>query len=153
SGSRLQMARHLCEQIMHTTAGNDMGLVSYMGKGFTLFPILTSDYPGLKTIMDFSLRPGNADGDGSFVANGLAEAIGLFDREGDPKKVHVIVLFSDGGNDSKQEDLEKVVSVLKGKHIRLVVVGLGSDKQIDLPMYDEQNGQFIKWRPLDTSGC
>lgn len=153
SGSRLQMARHLCEQVMHATAGNDMGLVTYMGKGFTIFPVLTSDYAGLKTIMDFSLKPGNADGEGSYVANGLSEAISLFQREGDPKKQHVIVLFSDGGNDSSQEDLSKVISALKDKNIRLVVVGLGGDKQIDLPIYDDQTGAFIKWRPLDTSGC
>jgi hypothetical protein len=152
-GSELLMARYLIEQIMHVTGGNKMGLITYMGEGFRIFPTFTDDYAGLLFTMDQSLFSGNAPGGGSDISAGLAKAVELIENEGDKTKQHVIVLFSDGGFDGKQEDLDKVLAYIKAKGYRLIVVGLGGHNEVDLPIYDPTTGVFQKWRDLDAIKC
>jgi von Willebrand factor type A domain len=152
-GSRLLMARFLTEQIMKVIAGNNLGLVTYMGDGFRIFPTFTDDFTGLKFTMEQSLFSGNAPGGGSDITQGLLKAVELIESEGDKSKQHVIVLFSDGGFDGKQEDLDKVLHYIREKGYRLVVIGLGGNNEVDLPMYDSTTGAFVKYRPLDDAAC
>jgi von Willebrand factor type A domain len=127
-----------------------MGLITYMGEGFRIFPTFTDDYEGLKFTMDQSLFTGNAPGGGSDITNGLLRAVELIEQEGDKSKQHVIVLFSDGGFDGKKEDLDKVLGYIKEKGYRLIVVGLGDHEEVDLPMYDLKSGAYLKWRPINS---
>jgi hypothetical protein len=153
SGSRLHMARHLTEQIMRTTSGNQMGLVTYMGSGWRIFPTMTDDYAGLRFIMDISLKPGNAPGGGSDVTKGLVEGITLLDEAekkagGNSGRQKVIMLYSDGGFTGNREELGKAIEALKAKNIRLIIIGLGDSAELPVPVYNEQTGTFVSYRKL-----
>lgn len=138
-GSRLDMAKYQIEQIMNACEGNQVGIVNYMGDGFNQAP-LTTDYSSLRWVLQNWVKIGNATGGGSNYASGLMEAIKTFQRDDNPDKKKVIVLFSDGGFTGQPAELEQAVEMINKLNIKLVVVGIGTPGANAIPIY--QNNQL-----------
>jgi Ca-activated chloride channel family protein len=155
SGSRLDMTKFLMKQIMNDTPGNRVGIVTYMGEGYPLWD-LDDDYSSVRFIVDNFLTPGNAPGGGSDISRGLRQALATFQRDPDPGRTRVIVLFSDGGFDGDKAELAKVLSDIAAANIRLVVVGVGGHQPQAIPRYDTESGAFREFRkdkdgPISTT--
>lgn len=136
-GSRLDMAKHvILTRIMAAIPGNQIGIVTYSGAGFSQAP-LTDDFEALRFVLDewvTVVRP-IAPGGGSHMVDGLTMALKTFKKKADPNKEKVIVLFSDGGFDDKPEELEKVLQEIVDQKIRVIIVGMGGDSPIEIPEY------------------
>ena len=141
-GTRLQAVKRVVEeQIMPAIVGNQLGMATYCGNGFDQAD-LTDDFVSLRWVIDNWMNVGNAPGGGSDYAEGLTMALTIFDeaREADLQKV--IVLFSDGGFTGDQTALSKVLEKIKARGIRVVIVGVGSDTPIPIPVYNAETGQM-----------
>lgn len=146
-GSRLDMSKYVVEhRIMPAVQGNQVGVVTYMGNGFSQAD-LTDDFLALRFVFDHWIKVGSAPGGGSDMAEGLSEALATFKRDEDTSKEKVIVLFSDGGFTGSQDSLAKVSHELVQQHVRLVIVGLGTSQAVPIPVY--QGNQLAGYRQKD----
>lgn len=139
-GSRLDMTKAQIEFIMQAVRGNMVGVVTYTGEGFPQAD-LTADFTALRFVLKNWVNVGSAPGGGSDFARGLKEALATFQRDEDPNKQRVIVLFSDGGFTGDQAELNEVAAEIAKAKIRLIIVGLGSRSPVPIPVYD---GQTLK---------
>ncbi|MBY0359925.1 MAG: VWA domain-containing protein [Candidatus Obscuribacterales bacterium] len=137
-GSRLDMAKYQIGQVMIALQGNQVGLVNYMGEGFSQAD-LCADYESLRWVLKNWVKAGNAPGNGSNYAEGLKTAIETLQRDWDKNKTQVIVLFSDGGYTGEPADLEAVLDELVKLKIKLVVIGIGTPGANHIPLYDANN--------------
>jgi len=147
-GSRIDMSKYIIVQrMMPALQGNQIGLVTYMGNGFQQ-PPLTDDYTALRFVLKNWVKDGSAPGGGSDIASGLTEALDTFKADEDPKKDKVIVLFSDGGYTGEPGPLQEAIQKLNEQHVRVIVVGMGGNTPIPIPLY-ERNGQPKGYRMKD----
>jgi hypothetical protein len=142
-GTRLDMVKVVIgDHIMPAVAGNEIGIVTFMGEGWNLVD-LTNDYTYIRDSMRVTLKIGNAPGGGSDYAEGLREALVLFEQTPAPNKQKVIVLFSDGGFTGKQEVLNEMLEKVQKANIRVIIVGIGGDEPKEIPVYEPSTGQQI----------
>jgi len=133
-GTRLDMARYLIENDIIASLGyNQLGVVAFSG---TAFPkaFLTDDLPSLRWQMRRSLMIGSVPGEGSQLAASLQLAATLFDLDSPPMHRRVVVLFSDGGNDSDDAKTIAAMKELKKRNIDLIVAGVGSREAHPIPI-------------------
>lgn len=140
-GRRLETARLiLLNQVMPVIKGNQLGVVVYAGGAITKSP-LSSDFSPIETILTRGwIEVGTGMGDGTFLHSGINAAVEVLNRS--PAKsgeTNVILLFTDGENHSKSEDLANAIAQAKKAGAQLFIVGLGSTKPAYIPVYDGQD--------------
>lgn len=141
-GTRLEIVKQVIEkQIMPAISGNQLGIATYCGNGFDQAD-LTDDFVSLRWVIDNWMNVGNAPGGGSDYAEGLSMALQIFKTAKESNTQKVIVIFSDGGFTGDQAGLDKVLDEIKQNGIRVVIVGVGSDTPIPIPVYDAKTGQM-----------
>jgi len=160
-GTNLDMVQEiLVRQVLPATIGNRIGMVKYVGEAIIQEPI-TSDYTAFIWITQNWLKM-KAPGGGSDVAAGLEQALETFalDEKWNGTDVasgaDVIVLFSDGGYEvpdnnlaaNKEQRLEKVLADIRQRGIKVIVVGLGPDSPMSVPLYNER-GEFVGYYKTD----
>ena len=161
-GSRLQMSKEVfTEQIFHAIPGNKIGMVTFTGEGYSQAP-LCEDYGTLRFILSKWMGLLSAPGDGSDYIQGMRTAIDTLRRDFDPSKRQVILLFSDGGTPSFEDDearghwqqeFGKMTAELEalrkesGGKLHVVVVGVGSRTEQMIPIYNPANWERVDWFP------
>lgn len=154
SGRRLDMAKHLVlTEVVGSLNYNRLGVVTYAGEAFPQ-AFLSDDLPALTYVLERAMGIGSAPGEGSEIGKAFNMAFRLFDLDSDPSHRRVIVLFSDGGNDSELAEMNKVVKELKERNIDLLIVGLGKTAPGAIPVKLlsklDQNSQYGKqWYEVD----
>jgi hypothetical protein len=140
-GNRIAIGKLiLINQIMPAVKENVMGLVVYSGNAVTHSP-LTDDFQSLRDMLTtwHWVDVGSGLGEGSYVDQGLLAGVDVL-NQGKPKDgksvQNIILLFTDGGNDSSKEDMEKAETAVKEANAKLIIIGLGSDKETAIPLYD-----------------
>jgi hypothetical protein len=147
-GSRLDMTKYvIINQIMPAIRGNQLGVVTYCGNGFDRAD-LGDDFNALTWVINNWMVIDGAPGGGSDYAEGLKEALNLFHQTPDPKKDKVIVLFSDGGFTGDPAALDKVIQQVQAEGIRVIVVGIGGDAALPIPLYSD-DGQLTGYKQKD----
>ncbi len=133
-GRRLDMAKYLLlKEVMGSLDYNRLGVVTFSGGAFPQ-AFLTDDLPALDWVLKRAMGVGSAPGEGSELGKAFQLAFQLFDLDSKPNHRRVVVLFSDGGNDSELSEMNAVVKELKGRDIDLVVVGLGKTTPSAIPV-------------------
>ncbi|CAN5298419.1 hypothetical protein BH10CYA1_BH10CYA1_29060 [soil metagenome] len=141
-GTRLEAVKRVVEdQIMPAIIGNQLGIATYCGNGFDQAD-LTDDFASLRWVIDNWMKVGNAPGGGSDYAEGLSMALQIFDSAKESNVQKVIVIFSDGGFTGDETALTKVLEEIKARGIRVVIVGVGSNTPIPIPVYNPETGQM-----------
>lgn len=151
-GNRIDMVRQVViTQIMPALAGNELGIVTYAGKGWVQVDLIT-DFESTKWVLRHWVKVGSAPGAGSDYAEGLKTAIAVFDeaRRSDERE-RVIVLFSDGGFTGTRAELVEAMQQLHSRQVRLLVVGVGDTSPVLLPLYNDF-GQLTGYRK-DSTGA
>jgi hypothetical protein len=148
-GTSLDMAKYVVEkQIMPAVSGNEIGIATYCGNGFDQAD-LTTDYKSLTWIMDHWMQIGAAPGGGSDYSEGLKETLIIFQNTPAPNKQKVIVWFTDGGFTGDQADLAKTIEMVRQAGVKVIIVGVGSDEPLPIPVYDENTGQLTGYMQKD----
>ena len=134
--NRLQAAKKTLKEFIDSRVSDRMGLVVFSGEAYTRIP-LTLDYGLLlKTVAtqqtSRNIRMGTALG----VA--LGSAVTRL-RESKAKS-RVVILLTDGENNSGTIDPETAVEIAKGYGLRVYTIGIGKDGPTRLPIFRHRAG-------------
>ena len=136
-GRRIETARLiLLNQVMPTIKGNQLGVVVYSGAAVAK-SALTNDFVPIETMLTTGwVDIGTGMGEGTYLHDGLNTAIKVLQRN--PAKSgesDIILLFTDGENHSKPEELQAAIDNVRKIGATLIVVGVGSTNVSYIPLY------------------
>ncbi len=133
---RLQAAKNMAERFIDGRKDDRIGLVIFSGEAFTQCP-LTTDHTVLKNLFK-PIKSGMIE-DGTAIGDGLATAI---NRIKDSKAIsRVIILLTDGVQNSGSIDPITAAEIAKEYGIRVYTIGVGSKGTAPMPVktaYGEQ---------------
>jgi hypothetical protein len=145
-GRRVETARLILQkQIMPAIAGNQLAVVVY-----SMIPVtksfLNNDFEPINYMLDTGwVDVGTAMGDGTYLHNGINAAVKMFERDpAESGETNVILLFTDGENHSKPEELQAAIDAAKKVNAIFIIVGIGSTKPSFIPLYDGNNKPVYK---------
>ena len=138
SPNRLDALKEVAKEFINDRTNDRIGLVVYAGESYTKTPV-TSD----KSIIIKSLEEIKFDGvieDGTAIGMGLATAV---NRLKDSKaKSKVIILLTDGVNNSGFIDPNTAADLASSYEIKTYTIGLGSNGNALAPIAINPNGTF-----------
>ncbi|MBT4246180.1 MAG: VWA domain-containing protein [Flavobacteriaceae bacterium] len=138
SPNRLDALKEVAKEFINDRISDRIGLVVYAGESYTKTPV-TSD----KSIIIKSLEEIKFDGvieDGTAIGMGLATAV---NRLKDSKaKSKVIILLTDGVNNSGFIDPNTAADLALSYEIKTYTIGLGSNGNALAPIAINPNGTF-----------
>lgn len=146
--NRLESAKKVVTNFINKRTSDRIGLAIFSGDTYTRVP-LTLDYPILlesvkQLEISRAMKMGTAIGMG--LANGVARL------KDSTAKSRVIVLMTDGENNSGTIDPDTALEMAKGYGIRVYTIGVGQDGDAQLPVYTEDAfGRRVKtYQPISS---
>lgn len=146
--NRLEASKKTIKEFIEGRTSDRVGLVVFSGESYTRIP-LTLDYKVLLTSLKEtqttrSLKMGTAIG----VA--LANAVGRL-RDSTAKS-RVVILLTDGENNSGTIDPETALKIAQGYDIRIYTIGMGKDGQAQLPVFgrDAFGRKTKRYQPIHS---
>lgn len=130
---RLSASKEVASQFVANRHGDRIGLVVFAGESYTQSP-LTTDQSSLLTLLG-RLRSGIIE-DGTAIGNGLATAINRL-RESDSKS-KVVILLTDGVNNSGQIAPFTAAEIAKDLGIKVYTIGVGKNGMAPYPILNER---------------
>ena len=134
---RISASKEVAAQFVANRQGDRIGLVVFAGEAYTQSPI-TTDQASLQTLLA-RLRSGVIE-DGTAIGNGLATAINRL-RESDAKS-KVVILLTDGVNNSGQIAPVTAADIAKELGIKVYTIGVGRNGMAPYPIFD-QRGRVV----------
>lgn len=120
--NRLERAKRELKDFLQILEGDRVGLVSFAGAGFLQCP-LTLDYEAFGVFLDY-LDPSMIPVAGTSVASALETSLKAFSDKDTRGKS--IILITDG--EDQEKGIEKVISSLKEKGIKVYSIGIGKEE-------------------------
>ena len=138
--NRLEALKKVASTFVQDRINDRIGLVVYAGESYTRTPV-TSD----KTIILQSLKTIEYDdsiiADGTGIGVGLATAINrIKDSEA---KSRIIILLTDGVNNSGTIDPRTASEIAKEYGIKVYTIGIGTNGQAMFPVAKDANGKLV----------
>lgn len=147
--NRLESAKQMISEFVKGRVSDRIGFVVFAGESYTRVP-LTLDYPLLlrsvaETQTARNIKMGTAIG--VALANGVARI------KDSNAKSRVVILMTDGENNSGTIDPETALDIAKGYGIKIYSIGIGRDGDAQLPMMVEDVfGRKVKrYRPIHST--
>lgn len=135
--NRLEVSKKVAKDFIDGRFGDRIGLVVYEGEAYTACPS-TLDYEVVKSQID-RVQPGELEG-GTAIGTGLGTAV---TRLRNPSiKSKVIILLTDGSNNSGNISPETAAELAKAKNIRVYTIGVGSVGMAPTPIMTPFGVQF-----------
>ncbi len=138
--NRLEALKRVASEFVSKRYNDRIGLVVYAGESYTLTPV-TSDkaivLQALKTIAyDDSVMQ-----DGTAIGVGLATSINRIKNS--KAKSRVIILLTDGVNNSGTVDPKTAAEIAKKYGIKVYTIGLGTNGQALFPVAKDDRGNLV----------
>jgi Ca-activated chloride channel family protein len=147
--NRMEASKKIIKEFIEGRFSDRIGLVVFSGESYTRVP-LTLDYPLLLKSLAATetaryIKMGTAIG--VALANGVARL------KDSTARSRVVILLTDGENNSGTIDPETSLEIAKGYGIKVYTIGAGQDGQAQLPIYiDTPTGERIKrYRPIHST--
>ena len=129
--NRLESAKKTIEAFVKNRISDRIGLVLFSGEAFTQVP-LTLDYTVfLERLQNVQTIPLVKMG----TAIGVALANAVSRLKDSQAKSRVVVLLTDGENNSGTIDPETALEMAKGYGLRIYTIGVGKDGMAQIPVY------------------
>jgi Ca-activated chloride channel family protein len=128
--SRLEKAKQIVSQIINTLGSDRVGIVGYAGSAYPVLPI-TTDYSVAKMFLQ-SMDTEMVSSQGTAISDALEMSEKFFD---DPQTSKIVILVSDG--EDHGQDSEAAAAAAKKKGIKLITVGVGTQKGGPIPLKDK----------------
>lgn len=141
--NRLAAAKRVLKDFVRRNAGNRIGLVAFAGRSVTLCP-LTTDTPIVEQAID-RIQFGVAGQDGTAIGDGIGNS--LYRLEDQSAKSRVIVLLSDGENNSGYLQPLQAAAMAKAKGVKIYTIAVGKPGGAAVPAVDRHGREMI-----DASG-
>lgn len=123
--NRLEAAKKVAKEFVDGRKSDRIGLVAYAGEAYTACPA-TTDYTVLKKQID-GLHTGSNILDGTAIGVGLGTAVTRLRNDSIQSKV--IILLTDGSNNSGDISPDEAASLAKAKNIRVYTIGMGAKSE------------------------
>lgn len=146
--NRIEAAKSVIRNFIKGRTSDRIGLVIFAGESYTRVP-LTLDY---KVLLD-SL--GNVSTDnikqGTAIGVGLANSVARL--KDSTAKSRVLILMTDGENNSGTIDPNTAIDIAKGYGIRAYTIGIGRDGDTRMPVYaTDAFGRKVKtYQPIHST--
>jgi len=127
--NRLEAAKQVASEFIDGRANDRIGLVVFAAESFTQCP-LTTDYPVLKNLLR-NIKKGMV---GDRTAIGLAIANGVNRVKESKAKSKVMILLTDGVNNSGEIDPITAARIAATFGVRIYTVGVGGQGQAPYPV-------------------
>lgn len=127
--NRLEAAKKVAKEFVDGRNGDRIGLVVYAGEAYTACPA-TLDHEVLKQQID-KINGDRIEG-GTAIGTGLGTAVARLRNDSLPSKV--IILLTDGSNNSGDISPETAAELAKAKHIRVYTIGMGTEGEVSTPV-------------------
>lgn len=147
--NRLESAKDTIAKFVKGRVSDRIGLIVFAGESYTRVP-MTLDYPlFLKNLSEVETAQNIKMG----TAIGVALANGVARIKDSTAKSRVIILMTDGENNTGTIDPETAISIAKGYGLKIYSIGVGRDGDSQLPvMVDDVFGRKVKrYRPIHSS--
>lgn len=147
--NRLEASKLVMSNFVKGRVSDRIGLVVFAGESYTRVP-MTLDYPLLlKSIAE--IQPARNIKMGTAI--GVALANGVSRIKESTAKSRVIILMTDGENNSGTIDPETAIDIAKGYGLKIYSIGMGRDGDAQLPVISEDMfGRKIKnYRPIHSA--
>ncbi|MGE3388294.1 MAG: VWA domain-containing protein [Bdellovibrionales bacterium] len=147
--NRMESCKLIIKQFIEKRISDRIGLVVFSGESYTRVP-LTLDYPLLQKSLA-AVETARYIKMGTAIGVALANAVARL--KDSTAKSRVVILLTDGENNSGTIDPDTALEIAKGFGIRVYTIGAGQDGQAQLPVYiDTGTGEKIKrYRPIHSS--
>lgn len=141
--NRLEALKVVATDFVNRRPNDRIGIVVYAGESFTQTPITSDKAIIKKTISD--IKWGQLDG-GTAIGMGLGSAVNRLKES--KAKSKVIILLTDGVNNSGFVDPKTATELAKELNIKVYTVGIGTNGMADFPYSKDSKGrlQFRKQR-------
>ncbi len=136
--NRLEAAKEVATEFAMSRPNDNIGLVIFAGESFTQCP-LTTDHTVLANLFR-SVNFGMID-DGTAIGLGLANCVNRM--KDSPTKSKVIILLTDGSNNSGEIDPLTAAEIAKTYGIRVYAIGVGSHGQARVPVQTPYGTQYM----------
>jgi Ca-activated chloride channel homolog len=139
--NRLAVAKQTVAEFVKRRPDDRIGLVVFAGKSLTKSPPTTDEAVLLRQLDDVHL---DMLPDGTAIGSGLATALTRLRHS--KAKSRVIVLVTDGANNSGEIDPATATDLAKAMEVRVYTVGVGRGGQVPMPMQvqDPFTGQVTR---------
>lgn len=148
--NRIDVAKDVASKFVSGRKNDNIGLTLFAGESFTQCP-LTIDYRSVLSLIDKSGIEYAANGtlkDGTAIGLGIANAVSrLKDSKAESK---VIILLTDGSNNSGEITPEDAANIAKEYGIRIYTIGFRTDEEIVQTPYGLLNNSEFDEKTLNT---
>lgn len=127
--NRLEASKEVAKQFVDGRTGDRIGLVVYAGEAYTACPA-TLDYEVLKKQID-EISGDRIEG-GTAIGTGLGTAVTRLRNDSLASKV--IILLTDGSNNSGEISPIMAAELARAKNIRVYTIGVGSQGEAPSPV-------------------
>ncbi len=147
--NRLEAAKKTIHDFISARGSDRIGLIVFSGESYTRVP-LTLDYPILLESLE-KVEPTRNLKMGTAI--GVALANGVTRLKDSTAKSRVLILLTDGENNSGNIAPETALEIAKGFGIRVYSIGIGQDGQTQLPVFTtDPFGRKIKtYQPFSST--
>ncbi len=135
--NRLEAAKKVAKNFVDGREGDRIGLVVYAGEAYTACPA-TLDYDVLKKQID-EINGERIEG-GTAIGTGLGTAVTRLRNDSIPSKV--IILLTDGSNNSGEISPLDAAELALAKNIRVYTIGVGKNGQALSPVFTPFGVQY-----------
>ena len=146
--NRMESSKKTIEDFIKKRISDRIGLVVFSGESYTRVP-LTLDYPILLESLR-KVEPTRSIKMGTAIGVALANAVARL--KDSTAKSRVIILLTDGENNSGTIDPETALDIAKGFGIKVYAIGAGVDGEAQLPVIQtDPFGRTIKtYQPIHS---
>lgn len=130
--NRMTAARSVVKEFVNEMQGNRLALVAFSGKSFTQCP-LTTDYHIIEQLLD-QIDTETIPLNGTAIGDAIGNSINKFKDE--KIKSKVIVLLTDGENNTGMIEPDMAAKIAHDKGIRIYTIGVGTVGGAPVPFYD-----------------
>ncbi|MBP3356154.1 MAG: VWA domain-containing protein [Rikenellaceae bacterium] len=141
---RITAAKEVAARFIADRPADRIGLVVFAGESYTQSP-LTTDRSSLLSLLS-QIREGIVE-DGTAIGNGLATSVNRL-KESDAKS-KVVILLTDGVNNSGQIAPLTAAKIAAQYGIRVYTVGVGSRGTAPMPAYDMWGNLILEQRKVE----
>lgn len=130
--NRLEAAKSVAREFIKSRSNDRIGMVVFAGESFTQCP-LTLDYGVLLSLLD-QIQVADKNWDGTAIGMGIVNAINRLKES--KAKSKVIILLTDGVNNSGQVDPVTAAQIAKAFDIKIYTIGAGKQGTAMYPVDD-----------------
>lgn len=151
SPNRITAARDVALDFINNRPNDNIGLTLFGGEAFTQCP-LTTDHATL--MQSFKGANCNLQNDGIIqpgTAIGMGIASAVSHLENSPSKSKVVILLTDGANNTGEISPLMATDIAKNLGIRIYTILLGSNSKVNVPVAQLPNGEVYTQQVDDTT--